>query len=211
MIRAIRERILRFLELGKKGKTWFDFKPYCEIEFESSTASELVFCISAANSSAISALKLQQKIYEKGIDMKDEKWIMELMKECGVRFYRRKTKYVISALERLEEIEGIIGTYDPVLAREWLVLNVKGLGYKEASHFLRNTGKFDVAIIDRHTLRWMEKENYIPSFIKPVNPSRRRDYFLLEKLLAGIAHYQNMSVGELDLLIWWHATKKVLK
>lgn len=211
MIRAIHERIRGFLELGKKGRTWFDFRPYCEIEFESSIASELVFCISAANSSAISALKLQQKIYEKDVDLKNENRIIELMKECGVRFYRRKAKYVVCALERLDEMEEVIRTHDPVLAREWLVLNVKGVGYKEASHFLRNTGKLDVAIIDRHILRWMEKENYIPSFIKPVNLSRRRDYLLLEKLLAGIAHERNMYVGELDLLIWWYATKKVLK
>src|SRR5207245_1248729 len=38
--------------------------------------------------------------------------------------------------------------------RAWLVREVHGLGLKEASHFLRNTGRGeDLAILDRHILR----------------------------------------------------------
>ena len=45
--------------------------------------------------------------------------------------------------------------------RAWLVDNIKGLGYKEASHFLRNIGFDDYAIIDSHILDLLERYNLI--------------------------------------------------
>jgi N-glycosylase/DNA lyase len=93
-------------------------------------------------------------------------------------------------------------------AREWLVNNVKGLGYKEASHFLRNTGVLDVAIIDRHILRFLLDKQLITEIPKSLN---RRKYFEIERLLSCIATKLGSTLGELDLYIWSLRTGKVLK
>ena len=45
--------------------------------------------------------------------------------------------------------------------RAWLVREVKGLGWKEASHFLRNIGFRDLAILDRHILRNLRRHGVI--------------------------------------------------
>ena len=45
--------------------------------------------------------------------------------------------------------------------RQWLVDNVNGLGWKEASHFLRNIGYRDLAILDRHVLKNLKSHGAI--------------------------------------------------
>ena len=58
---------------------------------------------------------------------------------------------------------------DGYQAREWLVHNVKGIGYKEAGHFSRNIGfTQDLAILDRHILKNLKKLEPIDGV--PVDP-----------------------------------------
>ena len=85
---------------------------------------------------------------------------------------------------------------------------MKGLGYKEASHFLRNIGRDDVAIIDRHVLRYLHKNNYIDKI--PGNLSRKT-YLEIEKILEDIADENDLNLAELDLYIWYYETGKILK
>jgi len=92
-------------------------------------------------------------------------------------------------------------------AREILVRGIKGLGYKEASHFLRNVGRRDVAIIDRHVLKWMCKEG-LTNHLKSVTPRR---YVELENVLRREAEKRNVSLAELDLWVWYEVTGRVLK
>ncbi len=210
VIKAIRDRVLKFIELGRKGKTHHNFQPYFDTEFDATIFSELAFCISAANSSAIAGLKFQKMLAEKENDNMDERRIRNALRKCGVRFYQRKAKYIIDAWQKMDEVLEVLKLEESAMVREWLVKNIKGIGYKEASHFLRNTGQLDVAIVDRHVLDWLYREGCIPFWWDP-NLSKRKDYLKLEKLLCGIAHHKKMQVGELDLLIWWKMTGKVLK
>ncbi|MCK4265146.1 hypothetical protein KAW80_02185 [Candidatus Babeliales bacterium] len=60
--------------------------------------------------------------------------------------------------------------------------NIKGIGYKEASHFLRNVGYNDVAIIDRHVLRFLKREKLIQEIPKTTTPKK---YLAFEKILSG--------------------------
>ena len=90
-------------------------------------------------------------------------------------------------------------------AREFLVNKVNGIGYKEASHFLRNVGYFDLAIIDRHVLR------FITDIVGDIKLRKRRDYFLVEGLLRSIADGLNIQVGLLDLFIFFKQTKTLVK
>jgi len=91
--------------------------------------------------------------------------------------------------------------------RDWLVGNVRGLGLKEASHFLRNVGFFDVAIIDFHIIDLLVGKGLIK---RPRSLSRRR-YLEVEGVLRKIADKAKMSLGELDLYLWYLETGKVLK
>jgi N-glycosylase/DNA lyase len=91
--------------------------------------------------------------------------------------------------------------------REWLVKNIKGLGYKEASHFLRNIGYENVAIIDYHILDLLSREGAIPSLKK----LGKREYIMVENVLKKIAERTELSLGELDLYLWYLETGQILK
>ena len=103
----------------------------------------------------------------------------------GVRFGRNKAEYIILARRKFME-EGSIrkiidGWDDSFTAREWLVKNVKGMGYKEASHFLRNIGKGEnLAILDRHILKNLLLLGVIEKI--PSSISKRRYYEIEKKM-----------------------------
>jgi len=91
--------------------------------------------------------------------------------------------------------------------REWIVRNVKGLGYKEASHFLRNIGFTQYAIIDFHIIDLLLKYKLIE---KPKTLSKTK-YLEIEELLRQIAKKLNLNLAELDLYMWYMETGKILK
>ena len=78
---------------------------------------------------------------------------------------------------------------------------------KEASHFLRNIGYKNLAIIDFHILDLLEKHRLIekPKTLSPKN------YAIIENILKSIAQKTNTSLGELDLYLWYKETGKILK
>jgi len=92
-------------------------------------------------------------------------------------------------------------------AREWLVRNIKGLGMKESSHFLRNVGYKNLAILDRHILNIMKDEGIIE---KPKSLTRKK-YLEIEEKFNKMAKGFNMSPAELDLHMWCMKTGEVLK
>ena len=85
--------------------------------------------------------------------------------------------------------------------------NVKGLGYKEASHFLRNTGRKNVAIIDFHIADLLENHRLIE---KPKTISKAK-YLEIENVLKKIGMKAGMHQSELDLYLWYMETGKILK
>ena len=89
-----------------------------------------------------------------------------------------------------------------------MVKNIKGLGYKEASHFLRNVGRRDVAIIDRHVLKWLYDEGYLEKIPKNLNSYK---YEKLERILSELALKKGVTLAELDLMIWYKKTGMILK
>jgi N-glycosylase/DNA lyase len=104
-------------------------------------------------------------------------------------------------------IQRIAQDHGHTVAREWLVDNVKGLGHKEASHFLRNTGHENVAIIDRHILSVLQEHKVI-STPKDLSP---RNYLAIEEACISLAEKLNMSLSRLDLSLWYLKTGQVLK
>ncbi|MCS7121693.1 MAG: N-glycosylase/DNA lyase [Archaeoglobaceae archaeon] len=189
---VIRRRILEFETLGKKGKTFFDFRPFLDLAFEATIESELAFCISTANSSAVSGLKFQSLFGKMEIE--------KALKLAGVRFWERKAEYIREALKKFDLVDKALKKNSFEARKE--LLNIKGLGMKEASHFLRNVGRKDVAIVDRHVLRYLGEE---------VSKLSKSKYLKLEENLRQIAYNLKKSLAELDLCIWAKMTGKVLK
>src|SRR3989344_1392908 len=84
--------------------------------------------------------------------------------------------------------------------REWLVQNVKGVGWKEASHFLRNIGRTrELAILDRHILRNMVRFGFADGMPKSLTKNK---YLELEQSFINMASSLEMKPAELDLLLW---------
>ncbi|MCD6403188.1 MAG: N-glycosylase/DNA lyase [Candidatus Aenigmarchaeota archaeon] len=204
---VIRKRLKEFENLGKNGNVEFDFNPFIGLKLKATIATELAFCISTANSTAVSGLVFQKSLENMDLEMLKRNEVEGLMKSAGVRFYPKKAGYVISAIRNFRLVKPALREEDKK-ARDILVKYVKGLGYKEASHFLRNIGRKDVAIIDRHILRWLYKNGKITAIPKTVP---RTVYLRIEKILEGIARDEGMNLAELDLRLWFEMTGKVLK
>ncbi len=201
----IRRRLEEFDELGSIGRTEFDFRPFLDMRLKATLESEFAFCISTANSSALAGLRFQKSL--EGLDLKSLS-VLEferLLRDAGVRFAKRKAEYVFEAMRNFGIVERALKLKSSE-ARTILVRRFRGMGMKEASHFLRNVGRRDVAILDRHVLRWMVKRGLIVEIPKTLTEKR---YEKIEKTLTRFAG--GLSLAELDLRIWFEMTGKVLK
>jgi len=132
-----------------------------------------------------------------------------------VRFPENKTEYIVEAREFFTEdrelkIKERIKSFDNMQElREWLADNIMGLGYKEASHFLRNIGLGEeLAILDRHILKNLEKYKVIEDIPKTLT---RKKYLEIEKKMKEFSEKINIPLAELDLLFWSEETGKILK
>ncbi|MGQ9720021.1 MAG: N-glycosylase/DNA lyase [Candidatus Jordarchaeum sp.] len=190
----VSERMKEFEELHKKSdKEWF---------------SELCFCILTAYSSVQMGLKIQNKLSCEDFLMLPLENLCHKLREEGYRFWERRADFIVCARDFYNIKEIITSFPDERLAREWLVKRIKGLGYKEASHFLRNVGFKNVAILDRHVMRIMFEYGLISEIPKTLT---RRMYLELEQKLEDLGRMVGLSLGELDLYLWYMKTGKILK
>lgn len=63
------KRIEEFERLRRDGEVLFDFKPFLNLSLKATIETELAFCISTANSSAISGLRFQKML--EGVNLRD--------------------------------------------------------------------------------------------------------------------------------------------
>ena len=167
---------------------------------------ELCFCILTANTSAEMGIKVQNSISAEEFANLDEESLSRRLKESGYRFYKTRAAYIVKNRNYSKNIKKIILSLEKEERREFLVKNIVGIGYKEASHFLRNVGYKDYAIIDKHIFNLM-KENGLTNEKKVTE----KNYTELEKILYGIAEKAGLDLARLDLYLWYIKTKKVLK
>ena len=187
-------------------------------EFESFKArsngewfSELCFCILTANSKAKTALEIQKQLGCEGFCSAGIEDIRSCIIRCKHRFHNNKTRFIMAARDYIdikEKIMKIVRDDGIMIAREWLVKNIKGIGYKEASHFLRNVGYKEIAILDRHIINLMLESGVIDQKPKVLN---RKAYLEIEKKFKSIADKIGMSLAELDLYMWYMKAGEVLK
>ena len=130
-------------------------------------------------------------------------------KEHYVRFHLTKAKRLLGVRRQYPEIYSCLLSRFPVEAkRAWLVEHVNGLSLKEASHFLRNIGERDLAILDRHILTHLVACGVIRK--KPVSLTSQR-YFAIERKFKRFSTQMGIPMDELDLLFWSAQTGEILK
>lgn len=87
-------------------------------------------------------------------------------------------------------------------ARCWFVANAPGMGPKQASMFLRNTGMtYDLAVLDRHVVDYMDEVG-LATAERPGALSTLNGYSRRETALKSYAHSLGMAVGLMDWAIW---------
>jgi N-glycosylase/DNA lyase len=168
---------------------------------------EMCFCILTANSSAKKCMEIQRSIDNGFLGLPKEKLAAKL-KELGYRFPNKRAEYISEARKHKDSLKSTINSFGQEAdLRQWLVKNVKGLGYKEASHFLRNIGFKDSAILDFHIIDILEEHDLIER-PKSLTPNK---YIEIESELKKIGQKLNLNMAELDLYLWCAETGCVLK
>lgn len=186
-------RIKEFEETGKKSYP--------------SIFQELCFCVLTANFNAEKSIKIQDEAQD-GFLLLQEKQLAGKLNKMGHRFPNARASYIVNARKHRNSLKDIVSSFnDERKLREWLVKNIKGFGYKEASHFLRNIGFKDIAIIDFHIVDVLVKHKLIQ---RPKALTKKK-YLQIEELLEEIARKSSLNLAELDLYLWYMETGKVLK
>ncbi len=171
---------------------------------------ELAYCLLTPQSSAVNAGKVIEKLKKEDfLGREIDPSAILFAKEHYIRFHNTKSRRLVEAKRRLPEILAALSAGgEPAQVRSWFVKNVKGLGWKEASHFLRNIGYRDLAILDRHILKNLRRHRIIRALPKSLTAPR---YQAIEKKFRAFAGDVGIPMDELDLLFWSRETGEILK
>ncbi|MFL6231094.1 MAG: hypothetical protein ACJ741_20140 [Pyrinomonadaceae bacterium] len=175
---------------------------------------ELVFCIFTAGASARMGLNSVEAVRPLLAEGTHKELAQALTGRH--RYPRSRSGYIVVTREHLRETcgmrlrERLESFDDPVERRDWLARTrgIKGLGYKESSHFLRNIGYRGYAILDKHILRSLAELGVIES---PTPPTTRALYLAAEEKLRRFALRAQIDFDELDLVLWSMKTGEILK
>jgi len=196
----IKRRLSEFKEVNKKNKE--------------ALYRELCFCLLTPQSKAVNCDKAVEKLNKKDLLYNGSVQSIRLCLRGLVRFHNKKADYIVKARKSFMEIKKPqikedITQENALNMRESLVKNVKGLGYKEASHFLRNVGLGEnLAILDTHILKNLYKFNVIREIPKSMT---KKNYYEIEDRMRKFAKRVNIPIAELDLLFWSNQTGLVFK
>ncbi len=122
------------------------------------------------------------------------------------RFPNTKAKFIAYNLLYLQSYGGLkhllSQTDDIAKIRAFFVKEIKGIGPKQSSHFLRNVGySNEVAVLDVHILRYMHIQGIIEeTYTKAIGTLKQ--YEKLESLLIDFLKYMKYPIGFVDQAIW---------
>ena len=175
---------------------------------------EMVYCFFTGGCSAKMGLKAVEAVRPLLADGTQPEIADAL---AGVhRYPNARARYVYASRNFLREhcnleLRKKLESFDCRLARrDWLVKEkgIKGLGYKEASHFLRNIGFKGYAILDKHVLKCLAELKIIDS---PKPPNTRSKYLTVEDKLRELTERTKIDFDEMDLVLWSMKTGQILK
>jgi len=201
--REIKKKLSEFDEVWRKGtdaRLW----------------EELAFCIFTAGASARMGLNSVNAVRSLLLEGEPEEMTLALKEAGAHRFPVARPRYIVTTRAYFRANFGmklrqrLRSFADPLERRDWLAQEkqIKGLGYKESSHFLRNIGVKGHAILDKHVLRCLTEVGVIDS-TKP--PSTRKKYLEIEQQYLEFARDIKVNCDELDLVLWSMKTGEILK
>lgn len=175
---------------------------------------EMVFCFFTGGCSARMGLNSVEAVRPHLIDGDQQQIANALV--GSHRYPNARARYVVASREFLkghcgmqlrQKLEGFDCNIE---RRDWLVKEkgIKGLGYKEASHYLRNIGFRGYAILDKHVLRCLAELKIIDD---PKPPNTRTKYLMVEDKLRNLTKSLKIDFDELDLVLWSMKTGVILK
>ncbi len=157
---------------------------------------ELCFCLLAANTSSKMASRVMEEV---GVVIYtgSEEEIRDRLHALSCRFYNRRAHYISCAQDVPIKLD-----------RDYLAENIKGFGYKEASHFLRNVGVNGLAILDKHVLRALVEFGVIDEIPKSLNRAR---YLAIEEKMKVWSKTLGIEMDALDFVLWSRKSGEILK
>ena len=193
-----------------------DFRRVWHSKSDALLWEEMVYCIFTAGASAVmgsNAVNAVRPLLSQG---SRSALTRALKKRPAYRFHNVRAEHVVATRSYLRESlsmrlrDQLISFRDPFDRRDWLARNpkIKGLGYKESSHFLRNVGFKGYGILDKHILRSLAELGVIDS-AKP--PAVRSRYLEIEARMREFATEARIDFDELDLVLWSMKTGEILK
>lgn len=197
----IEQRILHYKNVFIKGN-------------DEAIFAELAFCIFTPQSKAISCWEAVNELNNKNL------LFTATAKEISdniynVRFHNNKSKFLVQARDKFTingklKIKEILKSFNnPLNLRKWIITNIKGIGYKEAGHFLRNIGLgLDLAILDRHILRNLKFYNAIEEIPSTLAP---KIYLEIEQKMIEFCKDIEIPMSHIDLLFWAMQTGGIFK
>lgn len=212
------KRHIKKLYRLKRGEICSRLKDFETLWLESDDEKkfeELAFCILTPQTKAKVSWEAIERLKEQGLLFKGnaEQIVKGLF---DVRFKNNKAKYIENARKFFTKngkicMKAALKQWndDVYTCREWLVQNIRGIGYKEASHFLRNIGFGEkVAILDRHILKNLKQLRIIKEIPKSISRTR---YLQIEEDMKDYAEDIDIPLAHLDLLFWYKETGEIFK
>jgi N-glycosylase/DNA lyase len=197
----VRRRLAEFEAIGRDGS-------------DTNLFEEMVFCFFTGGCSARMGLNSLEAI--KPILLTADQSELANALVGSHRYPNARAGYVVASREFLIEHCGLKlrkklqGFECGLERRDWLVREkgIKGLGYKEASHYLRNIGFKGYAILDKHVLNCLAELKIIDD---PKPPNTRSRYLMVEEKLKQLTEMTGIDFDELDLVLWSMKTGVILK
>ncbi len=175
--------------------------------------AELVFCLMTPQSKARSACMALCELYQSDLLHSTDALAISTVLKKHIRFHNNKSLYIVEAASKFDNICKLIADTDnKVELRNILFKEVKGMGLKEASHFLRNIGfGNNVAILDRHILRVMESLEILPSTMTSKESLTLGKYLQIEENLRQYSIDTGIGLEYIDFVFWYKATSDIFK
>ncbi len=198
------------IQIKKRLKEFEDAYKRCDRDI----FGELCFCVLTPQTKAVNCDSAIKALKRKNLLFSGSLRAIKKSLRKSVRFHNRKAAYLVLAREVFKrggtlEVKRRLDTEDTFKTREWLVKNIKGLGIKEASHFLRNIGLGrDLAILDVHIMRNLKRLCVIE---KTPHSLTKKNYIKIEDKMRSFAKKINIPLEELDLLFWSRETGFIFK
>jgi len=208
-----------------------EFRAVWERGDERELLCELMFCLLTPAARAHSAWEALQNLKKKALILRETVKQPQFSRFCAynederrrriadelrtVRFRNNKARNLMEA-ERFFVIDGKVSVLSHLRrfhmiqdTREWLAATIRGMGFKEASHFLRNIGRGqNIAILDRHILRCLKRAGVIAAVPESLTA---KAYVETEQRMKMFAGCIGIPIDHLDMLLWYHETGEIFK